>query len=191
MSTSCGPCGLTSHGLQASSSHGELEHPLRGRGNGGRRPQTVHEPWQCCKVEGKMIFKARIIGWHILDAAPWENSVTSLSLQLVIQKMKSTYTPFSVSRMIKVENGFEICIKVQRNRHMLVLSPLLFVHSGPGSESKESACSAGGPGSIPRLGRSPAEGSGNPLQYSCLENTMDRGAWWATVQGVAESDTTE
>ena len=44
---------------------------------------------------------------------------------------------------------------------------------------------------IPRLGRSPGEGHGNPLQYSCLENPMDRGAWWATVHTVAELDTTE
>ena len=42
-------------------------------------------------------------------------------------------------------------------------------------------------GSIPRLGRSPGRGNGNPLQYSCLENPMDRGAWWATVHGVAKS----
>ena len=41
-------------------------------------------------------------------------------------------------------------------------------------------------GSIPDLGRSPEEGNGNPLQYSCMENHMDRGAWWATVHGVAE-----
>ena len=46
-------------------------------------------------------------------------------------------------------------------------------------------------GSITVLGRSPGEGHGNPLQYSCLENPMDRGARWATVHGVAESDTTE
>ena len=42
-------------------------------------------------------------------------------------------------------------------------------------------------GSIPRLGRSPGEGNSNPLQYSCLENPMDRGAWWATIHGVAKS----
>ena len=58
---------------------------------------------------------------------------------------------------------------------------------GFGSVSKESACSAGDPGSIPGLGRSPGEGNGNTLQYPCLENLMDRGAWWAAVHGVAKS----
>ena len=50
---------------------------------------------------------------------------------------------------------------------------------------------AGDVGSIPRLGRSPGEGNGNPFQYSCLENPMNRGAWWATVHRIAESDMTE
>ena len=59
------------------------------------------------------------------------------------------------------------------------------------SVSEESACSAGDPGSIPGLGRSSGEGNGNPLQYPCLENLMDRGTCWAAVHGVAESGTTE
>ena len=57
------------------------------------------------------------------------------------------------------------------------------------SDSKESACNAGGLGSIPGSGRSSGQGNGNPLQYSCLENPMDRGAWWVTVPGVTESQT--
>ena len=58
-----------------------------------------------------------------------------------------------------------------------------------GSGRKESACNAGGKGSVPGSRRSPGEGNGNPLQYSCLENPMDRGAWWATVYAVAEIQT--
>ena len=54
-----------------------------------------------------------------------------------------------------------------------------------GSEVKASASNAGDPGLIPGLGRSLGEGHGNPLWYSSLENPMDRGAWWATVHGVA------
>ena len=58
-----------------------------------------------------------------------------------------------------------------------------------GSEVKASACNAGGLGSIPGSGRSPGEGNGTPLRYSCLENPMDVGAWWAAVHGVAKSRT--
>ena len=58
-----------------------------------------------------------------------------------------------------------------------------------GSEVKGSASNAGDPGSIPGSGRSPGEGNGNPLWYSCLENPMDGGTWYATVNGVAKSQT--
>ena len=54
------------------------------------------------------------------------------------------------------------------------------------SDGKESACNAGNPGLIPGLGRSPGEGNGNPLQYSCLENSMDRGVWLASLWGRKE-----
>jgi len=56
-----------------------------------------------------------------------------------------------------------------------------------GSEGKESVCNAGDLGSIPVLGKTHGEGNGNLLQCSCLENPMDRGAWWATVHGVTKS----
>ena len=60
----------------------------------------------------------------------------------------------------------------------------------PGSlAGKESACNVGEAGSIPGLGRSPGEGHGNPLWYSCLKNSMDRGAEWATVHGIAKGRT--
>ena len=58
-----------------------------------------------------------------------------------------------------------------------------------GSDGKESACSAGDPGLIPELGRFSGEGNGYPLQCYCLENSMDRGALWVTVHGVAKSRT--
>ena len=60
-----------------------------------------------------------------------------------------------------------------------------------GSDGKESGCKAGDQGLIPGLGRSPGEENDNPFQYSCLENPMDGGGWYAIVHGVAESDITE
>ena len=71
--------------------------------------------------------------------------------------------------------------------HFLSLMPLTDFPSG--SDCKMSVYNARDLGSIPGLGRFPGEGNGNPLQYSCLENPMDRGAWWATVHGVSKSRT--
>ena len=73
---------------------------------------------------------------------------------------------------------------------MQVIRYFSFIEGFPGgSDGKVSACNVVDLGSIPGSGRSPGEGNGNPLQYSCLENSMDGGAWWATVHGVTKSQT--
>ena len=81
----------------------------------------------------------------------------------------------------------------RKQEDTLHLIPFTFISSPTGgSDSKESACSAGNPrdaGSVPGSGRSPEEENGNPLQYSCLENPIDRGTWRATVHGVTNSQT--
>ena len=82
-------------------------------------------------------------------------------------------------------------LMLSKKRYLNNLSSIKLGSPG-GSDGKESACSTGDPGSIPESGRSPGEGNGDPLQYSCLENSMDRGTWW--VNGPwdhKESDTTE
>ena len=72
---------------------------------------------------------------------------------------------------------------------MLLVKAFLTAVFPGGSEVNASAHNAEDLGSIPGSGRSPGEGNGNPLQYSCLENPMDGGAWWAAVHGVARSRT--
>ena len=76
----------------------------------------------------------------------------------------------------------------RKSSHLINTSFFLSGFPG-GSEVKASACNVGDLGSIPWLGRFPGEENGNPLQYSCLENPMDAGVWWATVHGVANSRT--
>ena len=83
--------------------------------------------------------------------------------------------------MLKSFSGFFL----QRERELLLVD----LGFPGGRVGKNLPANAGGTGSIPGAGRSPGEGSGNPLQYSCLENSMDGGAWWAKVHGVAKSRT--
>ena len=82
--------------------------------------------------------------------------------------------------------------KKKKHENQIARTTVVYVHAG-GSEVKVSASNAGDLGSIPGSGRSPGEGNGNPLQYSCLENPMDGEAWQATYSpwGHKESDTTE
>ena len=82
----------------------------------------------------------------------------------------------------------ECCIISTITFYLLVIL-LLAVGFFGGSDGKESAYNAGDLGLIPKLGKSPGEGNGNPLHFSCLENPMDRGAWWATVHGFPKRQT--
>ena len=72
-------------------------------------------------------------------------------------------------------------------RELLYVYPIHVLGFSGGSDGKASDCNAVDPGSVSGLGKSPGEGNGNPLQYSCLENPMDRGAWRATVHGVTKN----
>ena len=89
------------------------------------------------------------------------------------------------------ENHVNFLIQCLLNTYCVHSS--IYIHRRPGlpggSDGKKSACNVGDLGSIPGSGRSPGEGNGNPLQYSCLENPMDRGTWQATDRRVAKSCT--
>ena len=115
----------------------------------------------------------------VLLSMVWSNYMQSL------EQLKKVKFP--------CKTPFVSCLHMPNLPHSLTHfshSALSFVQSRGfpgGSEVKASASRAGDPGSNPGSGRSPGEGNGNPLQYSCLENPMDGGAWWATVHGVTKS----
>ena len=98
----------------------------------------------------------------------------------MLGKRKDSFVEEAENPGVKVDS----CPKEQLPTLQLLLGDF-----AGGSYGKASAYHAGDPGSIPGLGRSSGEGNGNPLQYSCLKNPMDRGVWWATVHGVAKSRT--
>ena len=111
--------------------------------------------------------------------------------------------PYSHIRDLRIQSTVGISFHIWLNSQMWkyrcsglttgLKDPWIWVHLGgtrgfPGSsEGAESACNAGDLGLVPESGRSSGEGNSNLLQYSCLENPMDRGAWWATVHGVVKS----
>ena len=94
----------------------------------------------------------------------------------ISQHSRTTVHSWESPSPLRLQNTFSILVEVRA----LIGFP-------GGSEVKASASNTGDLGSIPGLGRSPGEGNGNPLQYSCLENPMDVGAWEAAVHGVAKS----
>ena len=89
--------------------------------------------------------------------------------------------------MLEIMHSSDKIREVQIEIILATTSTIIFIPGG--SDGKESACNAQDLSSIPGSGRSPGEGNGYPLQYSCLENSMERGAWGATVHGVAKSQT--
>ena len=94
----------------------------------------------------------------------------------------------SLHSLLDVKGGGGVKNRLVQTTPVKLTTAIL--HSLPGGpDCKESAWSAEDLGPIPGLGRSPGEGNGNSLQYSCLGNPMDRGAWWATVHGIEKSQT--
>ena len=98
-----------------------------------------------------------------------------------------TLSLFPINFRIQRRDGHHFDLFVSLQRPLQILISCSVAGFPGGSEVKVSAWNAGDPGLIPGLGRSPGEGNDNPLQYSCLENPMEGGAWWATVHGVTRS----
>ena len=133
------------------------------------------------------------------------HEVIAIILVFRILSFKPAFSLFSFSLIKRLFSPFLVsAIRVVWSTYLrlLVFLPAILIpacessslafhmmYSGfsDGSDGKETACNARHPSSIPGLGRSPGEGDGYWLQYSCLENSMDRGAWWATVRRVAKS----
>ena len=122
----------------------------------------------------------------------WLISPLSFLLTCFLLSSIHQLSPEGPSSFLTSSKAFEI---LNMSLHLILEDPLrsAIVPLGfpGGSEGRESACSAGDLGLIPRSGRSPGEDNDCPIQYFCLENSMDRGAWLATVQEVAELDKTE
>ena len=144
-----------------------------------------------CSIRNKVSLVSDTCSKVLMQVVILENSSNSLIVSLYNlnseNKIPSVCHFFEMCGAFKWQNAFDLRCKLQ----ILFFHVLTCMCRGipGGSEVKASACNAGDLASIPGLGRSPGEGNGNPLQYSCLENPMDGGAWWATVHGVAKSQT--
>ena len=148
------------------------------------------------QAQGTEILMQASAGINCVLAA---SSLVLLTSQLIFSEtMLVTLPLLALGSIRKFLHDPQICIhglhevakSITSHREVIKL-PATFRGLGfPGGlDDKESACNAGEQGSIPGSGRSPGEGNGNPLQYSCLENPMDRGDWRATVHAVEQSRT--
>ena len=108
--------------------------------------------------------------------------VEFFKFSLDIFEWSRRFYPFSLLFMLR-----SVSYEIFTNTEECFLKSLSYIWNGGSSDDKESACNVGDPGSVSGLGTSPGEGNGNPLQYSFLENPMDREAWGATVPGITRS----
>ena len=139
----------------------------------------------CLGAHGTPFVRYRRLPVLKVEWSSTENSYAGLSLQCMSHSRKCWGSGPSAHRALRRTS--ERCLL---SIMVLFYQRLTTVTGFPGgSDSKASACSAGDLGSIPGLGRSPGEGNGNPLRYSCLENSMDWGAWLAIVHGITKSQT--
>ena len=114
-----------------------------------------------------------------------KHDFTTKNLNIKVHKLLSIDRRKRRTRLTKGEKN----LKLLNDQTWNIKQIYLYMAFPGGSDGKESACNEGDAGSIPGLKRSSGGRNGNPLQYSCLENPMDRGAWWATVHGVTKSQT--
>ena len=127
---------------------------------------------------------------QLIESAENKNSKTSyLALFKIMEYIKTTQVKVSLADILQTIEV--VCCTATENKlkHLRNLWVLLRQSFPGGSGSEESACNAGRPRFNPLVGKIPGEGNVNLLQYSCLENSMDRGAWQATVHGITKSRT--
>ena len=119
----------------------------------------------------------------------WQDNEDISLIFLVPNTFNSHLSLLALSFFMVIYEYFKFAVDVEKSLNCFL--SFMSLHGGflGGSDGKEFACSVGDPGLIPGLGRSPGEENVYPLQYSCLENSTDRGAWWTTVHRVAKSQT--